>query len=211
MTSKILKILFQFGGNRTVRSSSALEKLDGARVGQREPVTGRGTSFDCLRKDKIKGPRASFSHRRKSLWNASLARGHFIGLRYGDFIDRGAEDVESTYYLHAASPLSLLATQQISFTTQLARFETIRERSLLLRLHHIVASRTFLHFRQGGASSASTARIERANKPYGFLVSLFLFFFFLSCKNFDTEYSFWQRQIKKERKKEEETLIESRV
>lgn len=107
MTSKILKILFEFGGNRTARSSSALEKLDGARVGQREPVTGRGTSFDCLRKDKIKGPRASFSHRRKSPWNASLARGHFIGLRYGDFIDRGAEDVESTYYLHAASPLSL--------------------------------------------------------------------------------------------------------
>lgn len=117
-------------------------------VGQREPVTGRGTSFDCLRKDKIKGPRASFSHRRKSPWNASLARGYFIGLRYGDFIDRRAEDEESTYYLHAPPPFlslslsvgSAIRSQYLSRVQHNSLDSRRFERSLLLRLHHIVAS-----------------------------------------------------------------------
>ena len=129
--------------NRTFELRSRKTRRDA--VGQREPVTGRGTSFDCLRKDKIKGPRASFSHRRKSPWNA---RGYFIGLRYGDFIDRRAEDEESTYYLHAPPPflslsLSLLVAQRSQYLLRVQHnsLDSRRfERSLLLRLHHIVAS-----------------------------------------------------------------------
>lgn len=174
-----------------MRSSSALEKLDGARVGQREPVTGRGTSFDCLRKDKIKGPRASFSHRRKSPWNASLARGHFIGLRYGDFIDRGAEDVESTYYLHAASSLSL-SWRRSKYLLQHNSLDSRRFERDPFSCGYITLWRRVRSSTSGRVGPLALAPLElKGQTSHMDFLFLSFSFFFLSCKNFDTEYSFW--------------------